>query len=132
MLKAALFILVVFIHPIAFAKGAIPTGVYMELFFGVKSGGRSNHHMLVAQLKKDETLQGFEFFCINGRSRSADSNIPAYAIDRERRLPPSLSKKCNGSAAVLMGPVQGENLEQLKSHMDSNYMHIYYDLRIVP
>jgi hypothetical protein len=132
MRKVVFILAVIAIHSTVFAKGTIPAGIYMELYYGAKSGGGSEHHVLVAELKKDDALQGFEFFCINGRSRSADSNVPGYAIDRERRLPPNLAKNCKGSAAVLMGPVQGENIEQLEKHLDSNYMHLYSELRIVP
>lgn len=114
----------------AFAKDNIPAGVYMELFYGAKSGGGKEHHSLVAKLKKDDVLQGFEFFCISGRSRSA-ANVPGYAVDRERRIPPTLAKNCKGSAAILMGPVQGENIEQLEKHLDSNYMHLYSDIRVI-
>ena len=101
MRRLILFTLTTALASFCFAQQQIPKGTYLELFYGAKSGGGSNHHQLVSRLKKDYMLQGFEFFCIKGRDRTATSNVPGFAIDRERRLPPILAKGCQGSAAVL-------------------------------
>jgi hypothetical protein len=114
-----------------FAADTVPPGQYMELFSGSKMGGTAYHGELITLLKKDTFLDGFKFFCIKGRDRSADSSSPAYSIDREQRLPPELAKTCKGSAAILLGPVQGENLEAPRKHFDDNYMHLYSSLRTV-
>lgn len=113
------------------AASVIPPGQYFELYSGVKMGGPKYHHELYKELKADKALDGFEFFCISGRDRSASSSSPAYAIDREQRLLPVRAKICKGSAAILMGPVLGENLESLKKHLENNYMHLYMDFRTV-
>jgi hypothetical protein len=127
-----IFVLTTTLPLFCFAQQQIPKGTYLELFYGAKSGGGSNHHQLVSQLKSDYSLQGFEFFCINGRDRTATSNEPGFAIDRERRLPPVLAKNCKGSAAVLMGPIDGENVEVLVQYLEKNYLHLYSDLRRIP
>lgn len=115
----------------AHAGSSIPPGEYMELYSGSKMGGPSYHDELRKELKKDAKLDGFAFFCVKGRSRDEKSNSGAYAVDREKRLPPLLAKSCKGSAAILMGPVQGENLPALKDHLEQNYMHLYMSQRTV-
>ena len=123
--------LAAFVVTNASADPAVPKGVYMELYYGAKSGGPANHQALYRDLRKDSRLLGFAFFCVKGLSRAADSNVPGYAVDRERRLPPVIAKQCTGSAAILMGPVQGENTEALENYLGQNYLHLYSALRKV-
>lgn len=110
-----------------------PSGTYLELFYGVKSGGPSMHGELIRKLRKDEELLGFAFYCISGLSRAADSAVPGIAIDRERMRPPRVAKQCKGSAAILVGPVHLEELQKVQDHLSRSdrYLHLYADIRAI-
>jgi hypothetical protein len=124
-------VILVMFASVAFAQTTVPKGIYLEMYYGTKSGGPSNHQQLFQELSKDQKLLGFAFFCIKGLSRAADSSNPGYAIERERRLPPVVVKQCKGSAAILMGPVLREEIQDLLDHLANNYLHLYTNMRRV-
>ncbi|WP_287129727.1 hypothetical protein [Candidatus Cyanaurora vandensis] len=131
MLKLNSALVLALVSVAASAAPLVPNGLYLELYYGAKSGGPSNHNSLYRKLSKDQELLGFALFCVKGFNRSADSGIPGYAVDRERRLPPVVARQGKGSGAILMGPVQGENIEELEDHLGKTYLHLYSKLRKV-
>jgi hypothetical protein len=59
MRKMTFIISAIVINSTVLAECVIPTGTYIELYLGAKSGGGKEHHILVEKLKNDDDLQGF-------------------------------------------------------------------------
>lgn len=114
---------------------ATPTpGTYVEFFYGRKSGGPENHRQLVAELREDPWISRHEgalgVLCIAGLDRT---EAESFRVDAERRNGSVELASCEGSGAILVGPMDHEGARSMQRSLpiSGRYLHLYAEVREV-